>query len=161
MRYLKIFRISTWSRPNRKLPKDLKGKKILSQAKIFIFIDVSGSISKDEFNLFISHVQHLLKLGNSEIVFWDDGVESVHNLRRGERIDKKIDGTMGGGGTYFSKVIDEYKDKTNYYSLNFVLTDGIWLDLQKAEEKLKELKGKKILLTTNRIVKGFDEVYYI
>jgi predicted metal-dependent peptidase len=160
-RYLQMFKKSTWVKPNRKLPRDFRGKRRLPHAKIFIYIDVSGSISKDEYHLFLSHAQHLLKLGDAEVVFWDDGIESAYSLRRGERINLKVKGTVGGGGTYFSKVIDVYKDKTNYYSLNFVLTDGLWLDLQVAIEKLEMLKGKKILLTSEKVVEGFDEVYYL
>ena len=161
-RYAMMFKRSTWRKPNRKLPRDLRGKQKTSEGKVFIFIDVSGSISKEEFEYFVSYAQNLLKYCNGTIVFWDDGVESVYDVKRGEDLKKKIKGTIGGGGTRFTPVVRDFKDKIDNWSLVFVFTDGHLLDRANAIKAIKtQLKGKKILITSDRDVEGFDEIIYI
>lgn len=129
----------TVTRRNRRQPErlDLRGELRSHKAKIAVAIDISGSISDEEFYQAIKEVINIVKNYNHEITIieCDEEIRRVYKIRSAEDVRERIDIRRG---TRFNPVF-EYANKNNINLLVY-FTDG------KGEEKLLVTpKGYKTL----------------
>lgn len=129
----------TITRRNRRQPErlDLRGELRSHKAKIIVALDISGSISDEEFKQVIQEVLNIVKNYNHEITI----IECDNEIRREYKIKsvKDIKDRMNiRGGTEFTPVF-QYANK-NKANLLVYFTDG------KGEDKLLvKPKGYKVL----------------
>ena len=129
----------TITRRSRRQPSrlDLRGEIRNHKAKVAVAIDISGSISDEEFKQAIKEVLSIVKNYNHEITI----IECDKEIRRVYKVNsiKDIkDRVATGGGTKFTPVF-EYANKSNINLLVF-FTDG------KGENKLEVIpRGYKTL----------------
>lgn len=129
----------TVTRRNRRQPErlDLRGQLRSHKAKIVVALDISGSISDEEFNQAIQEVLGIVKNYNHEITIieCDSEIRRVYNVKSVRDIKDRINIR---GGTKFTPVF-EYANN-NKVNLLVYFTDG------KGEEKLLTLpRGYKTL----------------
>lgn len=129
----------TITRRNRRQPDrlDLRGQLRSHKAKIVVALDISGSISDQEFNQAIQEVLDIVKNYHHEITIieCDSEIRRVYNVKSVKDLKDRI---HIRGGTRFTPVF-EY---ANHHKVNLLVyfTDG------KGEEKLLTLpKGYKTL----------------
>lgn len=129
----------TITRRNRRQPDrlDLRGQLRSHKAKIVVALDISGSISDQEFNQAIQEVLAIVKNYNHEITIieCDNEIRRVYNVKSVKDLKDRINIR---GGTQFTPVF-EY---ANHHKVNLLVyfTDG------KGEEKLLTIpKGYKTL----------------
>lgn len=119
----------TITRRNRRQPNrlDLRGELRSHKAKILVALDISGSISDEEFNQAIKEVLAIVKNYNHEItlVECDNEIRRVYTVKTLKDIQ---DRTNTRGGTQFTPVF-EYANQ-HKFNLLIYFTDG------KGEEKL-------------------------
>ena len=129
----------TRTRRNRRQPSrlDLRGELRGHKAEIAVAIDISGSISDEEFKQAIKEVLSIVKNYNQEITI----IECDKEIRRTYKVKSVKDikeRSTTGGGTEFSPVFQYANSKK--LNLLIFFTDG------KGEERLKVVpKGYKIL----------------
>lgn len=129
----------TITRRNRRQPKrlDLRGELRSHKAKILVALDISGSISDEEFNQAIKEVLAIVKNYKHEITL----VECDNEIRRVYTVKtvKDIKGRLNTrGGTQFTPVF-AYANQ-HKFNLLIYFTDG------KGEEKLQTIpRGYKTL----------------
>lgn len=113
----------TITRRNRRQPDrlDLRGQLRSHKAKIVVALDISGSISDEEFNQAIKEVLDIVKNYNHEItiVECDNEIRRVYKVQSVKDIKERIYKT---GGTKFTPVI-EYANN-NKVNLLVYFTDG-------------------------------------
>lgn len=132
----------TITRRNRRQPKrlDLRGELRNYKAEIAVAIDISGSISDEEFRQAIKEVLAIVKNHNHEITIieCDREIKRVYKVKNLNDIKDRV---ATGGGTEFSPVFEYLNNnKTKKYNLLIYFTDG------KGENALKvKPKGYKIL----------------
>ncbi|MGI6449201.1 MAG: VWA-like domain-containing protein [Desulfitobacteriia bacterium] len=129
----------TITRRNRRQPArlDLRGELRSHKAKIAIALDISGSISDQEFNLAMKEVLAIVKNYNHEIMIieCDSEIRRVYKIKSAQDIKKRLNIR---GSTRFTPVF-EYANK-NKINLLIYFTDG------KGEERLlTRPKGYKTL----------------
>lgn len=129
----------TITRRNRRQPNrlDLRGELRSHKAEIAVAIDISGSISDEEFKQAIKEVLAIVKNYNHEITIieCDDEIRRSYKVRSIKDIKERVD-TFGG--TRFTPVF-EYVN-TNKINLLIYFTDG------KGEERLNVIpRGYKVL----------------
>lgn len=113
----------TTTRLSRRQPArlDLKGEITNYKAKIFVALDISGSISEEEFKQAISEVLSIVRNYNNEITIieCDKEIKSVYNVRSVKDIKKR---SAYSGGTRFTPVF-QY---ANLKKINLLIyfTDG-------------------------------------
>ena len=132
-------RKKTVTRRNRRQPDrlDLRGQLRGHKAKIVVALDISGSISDEEFNQAIKEVFSIVKNYNHEItlVECDSEIRRVYKVKSAKDIKDRI---HIRGGTRFTPVF-EYAN-TKKINLLVYFTDG------KGEDKLQAIpKGYKTL----------------
>jgi predicted metal-dependent peptidase len=143
----------TWVRPSRKC--DLfPGKELLKINKVVVLVDVSGSISGQELQQFLTEVYSIVKETSDVIVIlWDTEVKNEFILRRQNDVNKiKI---TGRGGTELLPAL-EYAVKKYSGSMFIILSDWEIYDVKVTRSnKLIELlqKVKPICVTTYTIPK--------
>lgn len=114
-------RSETWIRPNRRnLP--LPGNRQLEN-KIYIAIDTSGSIGKDELEQFFAEIESIIRdFSKMTILQWDTEIKSVtKNYRRGKWNDVEI---KGRGGTDPQCIFNWIEENKAYKYPVVILTDG-------------------------------------
>ena len=129
----------TITRRNRRQPNrlDLRGKIRNHKAQVAVALDVSGSISDEEFKQAIKEVLNIVKNYNHEITIieCDKEIRRAYNVKSIKDIKER---TANGGGTLFNPVF-EYCNRKNI-NLLIYFTDG------KGEERLRTIpKGYKVL----------------
>ena len=129
----------TRTRRNRRQPDrlDLRGELRGHKAEIAVAIDISGSISDEEFKQAIKEVLSIVKNYNQEITIieCDKEIKRTYKVKSIKDIKDRV---ATGGATEFSPVF-QYANSKNINLLIF-FTDG------KGEEKLKVVpKGYKVL----------------
>lgn len=129
----------TVTRRNRRQPHrlDLRGELRSHKAKVAVAIDISGSISDEEFRQAIKEVLAIVKNYNHEITIieCDKEIKRVYNVKNIRQIQDRIS-VMGA--TEFSPVFEYLNSKK--YDLLVYFTDG------KGERSLKvKPKGYKVL----------------
>lgn len=129
----------TITRRNRRQPErlDLRGQLRNHKAEIAIAVDISGSMSQEEFNQAIKEVLHIVKNYNHEITLieCDDQIRRAYKVKSVRDVQER---RCASGGTRFTPVFD-YANKKNI-NLLIYFTDG------KGEEKLQVIpRGYKVL----------------
>jgi predicted metal-dependent peptidase len=129
----------TITRRNRRQPDrlDLRGELRSHKSKIIVALDISGSISDEEFRQAIKEVLSIVKNYNHEITILecDDEIRRVYKVKSEKDIKDRIDIK---GGTKYNPVF-EYANN-NKINLLVYFTDG------KGEDKLQTIpRGYKIL----------------
>ena len=129
----------TRTRRNRRQPNrlDLRGELRGHKAEIAVAIDISGSISDEEFKQAIKEVLSIVKNHNQEITIieCDKEIKRAYKVKSIKDIKERV---ATGGATEFSPVF-QYANSKNI-NLLIYFTDG------KGEEKLKVIpKGYKVL----------------
>lgn len=129
----------TITRRSRRQPErlDIRGELRSHKARIVVAIDISGSISDEEFMQAVKEVLSIVKNYNHEITILecDDAIRRVYKVKTVKDIKERMN---KGGGTGFDPVIDYCNN--NSVNLLVYFTDG------KGEEKLKTIpKGYNIL----------------
>jgi len=151
--YLAKNAIGTWRKLNRKM-RDFPGREMISKPRVWVFVDVSGSISEREFEQFISEIVRIMDFVEEvRVITWNVGVCEDRVIK------KKSDVLVNwekGGGTMFKPVWDEYKNKMKRQDLMVVLTDGEWFDDEGF--MVKGGAGRKIMVTTHRGREGFEVI---
>ena len=116
----------SWRRPNRRfISQGIIMPSLYSEGvgKIDFAIDTSGSVSKDDFNRFISEIGYVFKAFNPNeigVMQFDhilQGNEKCCSVRDFLKLEFK-----GGGGTRIEPVLEEYKN--NDAKALIILTDG-------------------------------------
>ena len=129
----------TITRRSRRQPErlDLRGKLRSYKAEVAVALDISGSISDEEFKQAMKEVLSIVRNYNHEvtIIECDDQIKRVYQVHSMKDIKKRIDRR---GSTAFSPVFD-YANKRKINLLVY-FTDG------KGESKLKVIpRGYKVL----------------
>lgn len=129
----------TVTRRNRRQPDrlDLRGQLKGHKAKILVALDISGSISDEEFNQAIKEVFNIVKTYNHEItlVECDNEIRRVYQVKSAKDVKERI---PMRGGTRFTPVFEYANSKK--INLLVYFTDG------KGEEKLQSIpRGYKTL----------------
>lgn len=129
----------TITRRNRRQPErlDLRGQLRNHKAEIAVAVDISGSMSQEEFNQAIKEVLHIVKNYNHEITLieCDDQIRRAYKVKSVRDVQER---RCVSGGTRFTPVFD-YANKKNI-NLLIYFTDG------KGEEKLQVIpRGYKVL----------------
>lgn len=129
----------TTTRRNRRQPNrlDLRGELRGHKAEIAVAIDISGSISDEEFKQAIKEVLSIVKNYNQEITIieCDKEIRRVYKVKSIKDVKDRI---TTGGGTEFTPVFEYANNKK--LNLLVYFTDG------KGEERLKVLpRGYKVL----------------
>lgn len=129
----------TITRRNRRQPDrlDLRGELRSHKAEIAVAIDISGSISDEEFKQAIKEVLNIVKNYNHEITIieCDNEVRRVYKVKSVKDVKDRI---SNGRGTKFTPVFD-YANNRNINLLVY-FTDG------KGENKLQVIpRGYKVL----------------
>ncbi|MBU3810607.1 MAG: hypothetical protein H9893_02980 [Candidatus Niameybacter stercoravium] len=129
----------TITRRNRRQPErlDLRGQLRNHKAEIAVAVDISGSMSQEEFNQAIKEVLHIVKNYNHEITLieCDDQIRRAYKVKSVRNVQERM---RASGGTRFTPVFD-YANKKNI-NLLIYFTDG------KGEEKLQVIpRGYKVL----------------
>ena len=129
----------TVTRRNRRQPSrlDLRGELRGHKAEIAVAIDISGSISDEEFKQAIKEVLAIVKSHNQEITIieCDKEIRRAYKVKSPRDVQERI---ATGGGTKFSPVFEYANNKK--INLLIYFTDG------KGEEKLDVIpRGYKTL----------------
>lgn len=129
----------TITRRNRRQPNrlDLRGELRGHKAEIAVAIDISGSISDEEFKQAIKEVLSIVRNYNQEITIieCDKEIRRVYKVKSVKDVKDRI---ATGGGTEFTPVFEYANNKK--LNLLIYFTDG------KGEERLKIVpRGYKIL----------------
>ena len=129
----------TVTRRNRRQPSrlDLRGELRGHKAEIAVAIDISGSISDEEFKQAIKEVLAIVKSHNQEITIieCDKEIRRAYKVKSPRDVQERI---ATGGGTKFSPVFEYANNKK--INLFIYFTDG------KGEEKLEVIpRGYKTL----------------
>ena len=127
------------TRRNRRQPSrlDLRGELRGHKAEIAVAIDISGSISDEEFKQAIKEVLAIVKSHNQEITIieCDKEIRRAYKVKSPRDVQERI---ATGGGTKFSPVFEYANNKK--INLLIYFTDG------KGEEKLEVIpRGYKTL----------------
>jgi len=153
--------IMTWAVCDRR-DNTLPGYSIIDRPNVYVAIDTSASISREELTIFVSELQGILELVDSmKVIWWDDGVEGVDDVESISEIPKLK--PKGFGGTAFSSVADYIMNELQIEQNDMlvVMTDGEWFDKDDAVNKLQTMRAKKILVTVNKVVDGFDNIIVV
>lgn len=132
----------TITRRSRRQPErlDLRGQITMHRAKVAVAMDISGSISDEEFKQAVQEVLNIVKSYNHEITIieCDDKIRRAYKVKTVKDIKDRI---STGGGTKFTPVFN-YAN-SNKINLLVYFTDG---------------KGEEELLTTPR---GYKTLWVI
>jgi predicted metal-dependent peptidase len=136
--------ISTWMRPSRRMPEVLPGYRFLTAPKVWVLIDVSGSIDDKALKEFASEIYAVTSYtGNKVIVIaWDTEVKDEFELLNPEDVRRLK--FKGGGGTLIKEVLKNVAPRFDYHDVVIILTDGHIFDLEDGgvQYLLNQLGGK-------------------
>ena len=129
----------TVTRRNRRQPNrlDLRGELRSHKAEIAVAIDISGSISDEEYKQAIKEVLSIVKNYNHEITIieCDREIKRIYKVKNIKELQNRI---ATGGGTEFTPIFEYLNSKK--FNMLIYFTDG------KGERNLKvKPKGYKIL----------------
>lgn len=145
--------VQTWSKLNRK-SKHFPGYKRITRPHTWCFVDVSGSISYEEFKQFMSEVLKVSRESEVTLILWDTEIKDERRV--GSLKDLLSVKFKHGGGTTFSPVITHYIQRIKTHDVMVCLSDGVWFDTDEATKLIKRIKASKILVYTSKNVSGFD-----
>ena len=157
--YQRFFKTS-WKRESRKVPDMLPGYERFGNRTI-VAVDVSGSISDEEYATFCREVLGIARVV-SEVVFvcWDVKAKSYGVVRNIRDMERKSDDVSGYGGTKVTCLSPILKDlRVGSNDVLIILTDGHFYETEEEVGKfMKSVKAVKVLVTTDKTHKGFDMV---
>ena len=115
----------SWRKPNKRMLHEVYLPSLHSHAlsRVDLCIDVSGSISQDEFNIFVSEAYGIMKnmrpkeIGISQFNHGHLGTDKVKSLQDFNKIEFK-----GGGGTNIEDTLNELRKVSTKAII--ILTDG-------------------------------------
>jgi len=126
--------VETWHKPNRRID-DYPGVKRLSLKDVWVLIDVSGSISMDEFKQFMTEVYEIAKQFNAKvnIVEWDANVQRVV-MHADKKYIPRV-GRAGFGGTIIKPALRYVLEgsKLKYGSTVIIFSDWVLYDYNDQE----------------------------
>jgi len=141
--------VETWHKPNRRVD-EYPGVKRLSLKDVWVLIDVSGSISMDEFRQFMTEVYEIARLYNAKvnIIEWDADVQKVV-MNADKRYIPQV-GRAGFGGTIIKPALRYVLEgnKLKYGSTVIIFSDWVLYDYNDAEtrELLNKIARKARLI---------------
>ena len=126
--------VETWHKPNRRVD-EYPGVKRLGLKDVWVLIDVSGSISMDEFRQFMTEVYEIAKQFNAKvnIIEWDADVQKVV-MNADKKYIPKI-GRAGFGGTIIKPALRYVLEgnKLKYGSTVIIFSDWVLYDYDDPE----------------------------
>ena len=126
--------VETWAKPNRRVD-EYPGVKRFSLKDVWVLIDVSGSISMDEFRQFMTEVYEIAKQFNAKvnIVEWDADVQKVV-MNADKKYIPQI-GRAGFGGTVIKPALKYVLEgnKLKYGSTVIIFSDWVLYDYDDPE----------------------------
>ena len=121
--------VETWVKPNRRVD-EYPGVKRLSLKDVWVLIDVSGSISMDEFKQFMTEVYEIAKQFNAKvnIIEWDADVQKVV-MHADKKYIPQV-GRAGFGGTIIKPALRYVLEgnKLKYGSTVIIFSDWVLYD---------------------------------
>ena len=155
--------ISTWVRINRKLPNVFPGHRRHGDnmpKKVYVLIDVSGSISPETFKEFMSEVASIMNStkATAVVIFWDATVQGVYTVRNAREL-LKVE-PRGGGGTVIDDALLKVLRLMDRRERNVVVifTDGmLYLNNKELPKMVKQRANKVIYVYTEEVPKEFDD----
>lgn len=132
---IKPYKKSTKKKPNKRF-EEAKGRKLKYKPTCVIYLDGSGSMSKEDYLKAFSQIKHLNKVINFYICHFDSFVSEPY-LYKGESVLPK-----SNGGTNFSNVRKHFNESN--YNMGLIITDGF------AEQINKLNKPFMWLITTEK-----------
>lgn len=148
--------IGSWRRPNRRgLP--LPSRVMISKPRVWNFIDVSGSISQEEYRQFCSEMDKQGEyMEEARFIAWDTQVQWDKKYTKFQDVKVSF---KGGGGTSFKPIWEQYRNKIKPNDIVVVFTDGYWFE---PDEWYPKSRAKMLMITTSQERgKGFDKVIKI
>lgn len=126
-KYLKQYCFNNIETKNKRSRKKLNkryiqfpGKKRDRVSKVLVGIDTSGSISDDELEDFLNHINHIKNSGaNIDVTTFDTSIKNI--IPYSKNSFKRLE--ISRGGTDFNPIVDTYIQEKKYNCL-IVLTDG-------------------------------------
>jgi len=151
---------TTWKRESRKVPDLLPGHEKFG-VRVIVAVDVSGSIPDEEYGKFCREVLGVAKaIGEVIFVTWDAKAKNWGSVRHERDMIRSKNEVTGYGGTKITSlkpVLEELRITTN--DVLIVLTDGRFYEAEnEVQQFLREIKAKKVLVTTDVTHEGFDKV---
>lgn len=142
----------TKRRRNKRFPKikEYKGKKIRYKPDCIFYLDMSGSVSKKEYELIFSQLHHIFKTINVYICPFDTKIYTPYKYNGEFKLPKS------NGGTSFTPVAKHFNESD--FSFGIIATDGeaeqisflnkpfLWLVTTNLEV-VSNQPGNKILIT--------------
>ena len=113
----------SWKRESKRFGDAQKGKVKDRMIDLAVAIDTSGSISKEEFQEFITEIKGIMCAYKTTVtvIECDAEVQKVYQLRRHGKVDTNF---KGRGGTDFRPVFKWFEDKKKTPGLLVFFTDG-------------------------------------
>ena len=141
--------LETWARPNRRV-EEYPGARRRTYTKVWCLVDTSGSISDEEYALFLAEVAEIARRTQSKVMFvqWEVGIRAVHEVRRPSDLEKIS--RIGFGGTVLAPAIRRVAELAKPWEPVVVFSDFVLWDFSAAVEALSKAaqRGKVILATT-------------
>jgi predicted metal-dependent peptidase len=111
--------VQDWRRESRRVP-GLPSVRWFSRPRTWVLVDVSGSITQEEYDRFMAEVSAMARgVDGVYVVFWDAAVQGVEVYRRGRPL---LTG-RGGGGTVVRPALEEVARRMRYGDVVIVLSD--------------------------------------
>lgn len=137
------FVISSWKRVNRRCPALYPGYKRLAYPKVWVVVDVSGSIDSDLLDQFVSELSAISKICKVHGIFFSDGI--VHECKVSPFTFNAT--VRGGGGTVIAPALKRVLSDCEHRDIVVILTDGRVADEEDEKQLLEQLVRR-----VNRII---------
>ena len=122
--------------PNKKIrnSKIILGKDYYVGTNVNIIIDTSGSIGDDNLKKALSLVKGFLQMGNTVTLYFNDTGFEKHQLNSMSDYNKlkKRQKILGGGGSVFKSVIEEFTKKKKEF---VILYTDLFIDVEEINKK--------------------------
>jgi hypothetical protein len=138
----------TWTRPHRRGLPYPGVRQSYALRRVYVLVDVSGSISDYELRQFIGEVLGMAEAAKEVVVaFWDVGVRHVETVRSHGDVER-LSKIPGGGGTVIKPALQWAAAVRRPLDPVIVLTDGYWADDHDEEVRDALCKIRPIIATT-------------
>jgi len=115
----------SWKKLSRR-HRDYPGKKRLTNPRVWVGIDTSGSIEPEEIKQFLGEVMEIARAnrGHVTVIPWDAKMYDPIELRSASQISKVVSGLRGGYGTDPTEFMEYVVKKMKPFDLVVILSDG-------------------------------------
>jgi predicted metal-dependent peptidase len=147
--------VNDWRRTSRKHP-DLPGNRMLTTPTIHALVDTSGSIEKEELELFLGTMYEFSMRAEVRVLPWDgDSYETLDVKKRNDVMREVAGSLLGGGGTKIGPPLASVLPEMDHGDIVAVMTDGHVFDLEKERvqnlmRKVREKASSVFVLTTDK-----------